>query len=359
VKNPIERLRETLLCGDAQKAALVFSERNRRYFTEFPATDGALLVTAEQAYLLMDFRYEEAARYRAKHCEVVGFSNLNGKLGELLQKHGVKAVYLETEQLSVAQARRFETAFAAYGAEAVLDDSLDGVIRAQRMIKSPEEVKKIEASQEITDAAFRHILPYIREGVTERELALEIEFFMRKNGADNVAFELIVAAGKNGSQCHAVPSENRVRKGDFVTMDTGALLDGYHSDMTRTVALGHVSDQQRAVYETVLRAQLAVIDGVRPGIPCCEVDRIARDLIEKDYPGTFGHGFGHGVGFEIHEWPRFAAHDSTPCAEGMVITDEPGIYLPAQYGVRIEDMLLITADGCRSLTKSPKELIEL
>ncbi|WP_322181674.1 M24 family metallopeptidase [Neglectibacter caecimuris] len=359
MKNPIERLRETLLCGDAQKAALVFSERNRRYFTEFPATDGALLVTAEQAYLLMDFRYEEAARYRAKHCEVVGFSNLNGKLGELLQKHGVKAVYLETEQLSVAQARRFETAFAAYGAEAVLDDSLDGVIRAQRMIKSPEEVKKIEASQEITDAAFRHILPYIREGVTERELALEIEFFMRKNGADNVAFELIVAAGKNGSQCHAVPSENRVRKGDFVTMDTGALLDGYHSDMTRTVALGHVSDQQRAVYETVLRAQLAVIDGVRPGIPCCEVDRIARDLIEKDYPGTFGHGLGHGVGFEIHEWPRFAAHDSTPCAEGMVITDEPGIYLPAQYGVRIEDMLLITADGCRSLTKSPKELIEL
>lgn len=359
MKNPIERLQETLLRGDTQKAALVFSERNRRYFTEFPATDGALLVTAEQAYLLMDFRYEEAARYRAKHCGIVGFSDLNGKLGELLEKHGVKAVYLETEQLSVAQARRFEKAFAAHGAEAVLDDSLDSVIRAQRMIKSPEEVQKIEASQEITDAAFQHILPYIREGVTERELALEIEFFMRKNGADNVAFELIVAAGKNGSQCHAVPSENQVRKGDFVTMDTGALLDGYHSDMTRTVALGRVSDQQRAVYETVLRAQLAVIDGVKPGMPCCEVDRIAREIIEKDYPGTFGHGLGHGVGFEIHEWPRFAAHDSTPCAEGMVITDEPGIYLPARYGVRIEDMLLITADGCRSLTRSPKELIEL
>ena len=127
--------------------------------------------------------------------------------------------------------------------------------------------------------------------------------------------------------------------------------------MTRTVALGQVSEEQKAVYDTVLKAHLAVIDQVKPGMPCCEVDKIARDIIEKDYPGTFGHGLGHGVGFEIHEWPCFSKTDSTPCAEGMVITDEPGIYIPAKYGVRIEDMLLITADGCRSLTKSPKELI--
>ena len=357
MKNPVERLAETLIHGDSQKAALVFSEKNRRYFTQFPASDGALLVTAGEAYLLMDFRYEEAASYKAQYCTVVGFDSLLEKLGELIQKHGIKSIYLETEQLSVAQARRFEKAFEKFGAQAVLDDSLDSAIRQQRMIKSPEEVKKIEASQEITDAAFSHILPYIKEGVTERELALEIEFFMRKNGAENVAFELIVAAGKNGSQCHAVPSDNRVQKGDFITMDTGALLDGYHSDMTRTVALGQVSPEQKAVYDTVLKAHLAVIDGVKPGMPCCDVDKIARDIIEKDYPGTFGHGLGHGVGFEIHEWPRFSKLDPTPCAEGMVITDEPGIYIPAKYGVRIEDMLLITAEGCRSLTKSPKELI--
>ncbi len=357
--NPTQRLAASLLHGDAQTAALVFSERNRRYFTLFPATDGALLVTAEHAYLLMDFRYEEAARMKAKNCEVVGFSNLMEKLGELIGRHGLKRIYLETEMLSVAQARRFEGAFAKFGAEAVLDDSLDDVIRLQRMIKSPEEVKKIEDSQAITDAAFSHILPYIREGVTERELALEIEFFMRKNGAENVAFDLIVAAGKNGSQCHAVPSENPVRRGDFITMDTGALLDGYHSDMTRTVALGHVSDEQRAIYNKVLEAHLAVIHRVKPGMPCCDVDKIARDIIEKDYPGSFGHGLGHGVGFEIHESPRFAATDSTPCRAGMVVTDEPGIYLPGKCGVRIEDMLLITEDGCRSLTKSPKELIEL
>ena len=127
--------------------------------------------------------------------------------------------------------------------------------------------------------------------------------------------------------------------------------------MTRTVALGQVSDEQKAVYDTVLKAHLAVIDYVKPGVVCSDVDKVARDIIEKDYPGTFGHGLGHGVGFEIHEWPRFGRGDSTLAAEGMVVTDEPGIYLPAKYGVRIEDMLLVTADGCRSLTKSPKELI--
>ena len=359
MKNPVERLADKLIAGDSQKAALLVSGNNRRYFTQFPSSAGALLITAEEAYLLMDFRYEEAAGYKAKNCQVVGFTSLPEKVGELLGKHGVKQVYMECQELSVAQARSFEKAFQKAGAQAVLDDTLDKAVREQRMIKSPEEVKKIEASQEITDAAFQHILPYIKEGVTERELALEIEFFMRRQGAEDVAFSLIVAAGKNGSQCHAVPSDNQVRQGDFITMDTGALLDGYHSDMTRTVALGKVSDEQRAVYEKVLEAHLAVFDAVKPGVPCCDVDKVARDIIEKDYPGTFGHGLGHGVGFDIHEWPRFSKLDKTPCAEGMVITNEPGIYLPAKFGVRIEDMLLVTADGCRSLTKSPKELIEL
>ena len=357
MKNPVERLAEKLIAGDSQKAALLVSGNNRRYFTQFPSSAGALLITAEEAYLLMDFRYEEAAGYKAKNCRVVGFTSLPEKVGELLQEHGVKQVYMECQELSVAQARSFEKAFQKAGAQAVLDDTLDKAVREQRMIKSPEEVKKIEASQEITDAAFQHILPYIKEGVTERELALEIEFFMRRQGAEDVAFSLIVAAGKNGSQCHAVPSDNQVHRGDFITMDTGALLDGYHSDMTRTVALGKVSDEQRAVYEKVLEAHLAVFGAVKPGVPCCDVDKVARDIIEKDYPGTFGHGLGHGVGFEIHEWPRFGRGDSTLAAEGMVVTDEPGIYLPAKYGVRIEDMLLVTADGCRSLTKSPKELI--
>lgn len=359
MKNPVERISEALLSGEKTKGALILSAQNRRYFTQFPSSAGALLITEGEAYLLMDFRYEEAARYKAKNCTVVGFQNMEDSLCELIQKHGLKEIYCEIATLSVARARTLEQCFTACGARAVLDSTLDDAIRSMRMIKSEEEVKKIEASQAITDAAFTHILDYIKEGVTERELALEIEFFMRRQGADDVAFGLIVAAGKNGSQCHAVPSDYQVQQGDFITMDTGALLDGYHSDMTRTVALGKVSDEQREVYNTVLKAQLAVIDGAKPGMPCNEVDRIARDIIESRYPGTFGHGLGHGVGFEIHESPRFNTLDTTLTAPGMVITDEPGIYLPAQFGVRIEDMLLITETGCRSLTKSPKELLEL
>lgn len=359
MKNPVAILSENLLKNESEKAALVFSETNRRYFTQFPATDGVLLVTTEKAYLLMDFRYAEAAEKEAKNCEVVLFESLAGKLKELIGKHGLKEIYLEMERLTLSQANRLKAAFTDAGAEAVIDKQLDTCIRAQRMVKSAAEVEKLKASQAITDAAFTHILPYIKEGVTERELALEIEFFMRHQGAEAVAFELIVVTGKNGSLCHGVPSDTKVQKGDLITMDTGALLDGYHSDMTRTVALGKISEEQRKVYETVLKAHMAVFDYVKPGVRCCDVDKVARDIIEKDYPGTFGHGLGHGVGFDIHEEPRFSRLDETLCEAGMVITNEPGIYLPGKFGVRIEDMLLVTADGCKTLTGSPKELIIL
>lgn len=359
MSNPAEKLQQMITGGDAQAAALVNFPNSRRYFTHFPSSDGVLFVTAGAVYLLVDFRYGEAAVKKAKNCEVICFTMLNDSLKELAAKHGVKRVYLEQEHLTVTQAKRFEKVFAEVSVETMLDETLDNAVRSLRMIKNPEEIAKLEESQQITDAAFTHILPYIKEGVTERDIALEIEFFMRKQGAEAIAFELIVAAGQNGSMCHAVPSDYAVQKGDFITMDTGALLDGYHSDMTRTVALGFVSDEQRTVYEKVLEAHLKVIDTVKPGIPCSQIDKVARDIIESEYPGTFGHGLGHGVGLEIHEEPRFSKFDDTHCAAGMVVTDEPGIYLPGKFGVRIEDMLLITETGCRSLTKSPKELIIL
>ena len=182
---------------------------------------------------------------------------------------------------------------------------------------------------------------------------------MRRNGAEGVAFELIVVSGANGSQCHGVPSEKKIESGDFVTMDIGALLDGYHSDMTRTVAVGEVTEDQRRVYQTVLDAQLAALAAAKPGAVCSSVDKAARDIIEKDYPGTFGHSTGHGVGVEIHEWPRFAASDSTTLLPGMVVTVEPGIYLAGRFGVRIEDMIAVTESGTENLTHSPKELIIL
>ena len=182
---------------------------------------------------------------------------------------------------------------------------------------------------------------------------------MRKLGADGNAFDPIVVTGGNGSQCHGIPGDTVIKKGDFITMDTGAMLRGYHSDMTRTVALGYVSDEQKAVYDTVLKAQLAAIDAVHAGVCCSDVDKVARDIIETPYPGTFGHGLGHGVGFEIHEWPRFSARDNTICEPGMVITVEPGIYIAGKCGVRIEDMIVVTEDGCRNLTHSPKALMIL
>lgn len=359
MKNPVMQLSELLLKDDPQQAALIHYDKNRRYFTHFPSSEGVLLVTAQGGHLLMDFRYAEAAAKQAENCEVLEFTSMAESLQRLLAQNGIQRVYLEEETLSLGRAKRFQQIIEKAGAEAVQNGDLDKAIRELRMVKTDYEVAKIEAAQEITDAAFKHILAYIREGVTEQEIALEIEFFMRKNGAEGVAFAPIVAAGANGSMCHAVPSDNRIKPGDFITMDTGALLDGFHSDMTRTVALGRVSPEQEKVYHTVLQAQLAAMEAVKPGVPCRDIDKIARDIIEKEYPGRFGHGLGHGVGFEIHEEPRFSVNDATPCKPGMVVTDEPGIYLPNQFGVRIEDMLLVTQEGCRSLTKSPKELMIL
>lgn len=358
MSNPVERLQKSIIGGDSQKAALVYSGINRYYLSGFSAYDGGvLLLTAEDAYLLMDFRYAEAARMKSRNVTVVEFEGLDKAVKALLLKHNIKTLQMEYDALPYGEAKHFEKLCADAGVTPVFDKALDNAIRAVRIQKSPEEIEKISAAQAITDAAFDHILPRIKAGVTERELALEIEFFMRKEGAEGMAFEPIVVAGANGSQCHGVPGDTKIKPGDFITMDTGALLDGYHSDMTRTVALGSVSDEQKAIYDTVLKAHLAAIEAVRPGVSCKAVDKVARDIIETPYPGTFGHGLGHGVGMEIHEWPRFSKLDETLCAEGMVITVEPGIYIPGRCGVRIEDMIVVTENGCRSLTHSKKELI--
>lgn len=357
--NHTKQLQETFLAAHPGGAALIQDPNNRRYFTGFPSSEGLLVITAEDAFLLVDFRYVEAAAKQAVHCQVLEFSNMAERLKALLKDLGCCRVFVEDENISLSRAKQFQNCCEELGIEAVLDEALDKAVMALRMIKSPDEVAKLEAAQAITDEAFTHILRFIRPGVTEKEIALELEFYMRRHGADGNAFDPIVAAGKNGSMCHAVPSDYVVQKGDLVTMDFGALLAGYHADMTRTVAVGEISPEQRKVYDTVLEAHNAARRAAKPGVPCRDIDKLARDIIDREYEGRFGHGLGHGVGLEIHEQPRFSRLDETLCAPGMVITDEPGIYLPDQFGVRIEDMLLITEDGCRSLTKSKKELIQL
>ncbi len=359
MKNPVERIRELLLKNHPERAAVVYTPHNRRYLTEFPSSDGALVITGDEAVLFQDSRYVEAAAEQAKYCEVRPFTNLYESVNEVIKKSGAKEVLFETQKLTYAVAARFAKELDAFGVKAVLDSQLDDACIAMRQIKSPEEIKKMEDAQAITDATFKHILGYLKEGVTEREIALEIEFHMRKLGAEGNAFDPIVVFGTNSSRPHGVPGDKKLAPGDFVTMDTGAMKAGYNSDMTRTVAFGYATDEMKALYNKVLEAQLAVIDALKPGMRCCDVDKIARDIIDAvpEYKGYFGHGLGHGVGFEIHEWPRFSRLDETLTQPGMVITDEPGIYIPGKFGVRIEDMLLVTEDGCKTMTGSPKELM--
>ncbi len=357
-----ERLQEALFGKGAPvpaDGALITSAPNCRYLSGFPSSSRMIFVTRGQAYFLTDFRYAEAARKKVRDCQVVEYKDSRKALSELIRRHDVKTLLFEYDKLSFGESENYRALCQALGVEPVFDKTLDSVLNDLRAIKQPDEIAKLKASQAITDAAFQHILPYIKEGVTERELALEIEFFMKKNGAEDIAFDLIVVSGANGSQCHGVPGAKPIAQGDFITMDTGAVLDGYHSDMTRTVALGHVSEAQRKVYDTVLKAQCAAVDAVRPNVSCRMVDWVARSIIDEDYCGAFGHSTGHSVGVEIHEWPCFAPACEALTKPGMVITVEPGIYLEGRFGVRIEDMVLVTEAGHENLTHSPKELIIL
>ncbi len=357
----IETLAKQLpLAADGGKvdALLVTSEVNRRYLTGFSSSAGMVLVTAEEGYFLTDSRYEEAARAKIRHCEVLGYERAFSALKILFEKHGVRRVAVERKEMSLADFSRYQSYFTEYSFDA--SPLLDGLLRDMRAIKSPDELAKLRQAQEITEAAYRHILPRIQPGVAEQDLALELEFFMRKNGAESVAFDLIVVSGAKSSMPHGVPDGKLVEKGDFVTMDTGAVVGGMHADMTRTVAVGAVTAEQREVYDIVLRAQLAAIAAVCDGVPCSEVDRAAREVIARaGYGPCFGHSTGHSVGFEIHEEPNFSPASADIARSGMVITVEPGIYLPGRFGVRTEDMVLVTPDGCQNLTRAPKELVIL
>jgi Xaa-Pro aminopeptidase len=218
----------------------------------------------------------------------------------------------------------------------------------------------MKAAQAIAEKTYDHIRGIIRVGMTEKEIALEMEMYSRQNGSEEAAFSFIVASGTNSSMPHAVPGNRRVERGDFITMDFGCTVGGYRSDMTRTLAMGTPSDKQREVYDLVLSAQLAALDAIKPGVVCKDVDKIARDLIDSSpYKGLFGHGLGHGVGLDIHESPNFNKSDETVLEPGMVLSVEPGIYLPGEFGVRIEDVVVITADGYENLMSSPKGLIVL
>lgn len=341
-------------------SALIISNENRRYFTDFVSSLGYLLVTRNDAYLLVDFRYGEAAKKNAKNCKVITYKKIGDTLKQLVYENSLHDIMLEGSAFTINQTAVIEEFIKAAGASTIKSDELDKIISRMRIIKTAEEADKIRQAQMITEEAFTETLKLIKEGVTERELALELEYKMRKMGADGVAFDLIVISGKKTSMPHGVPDNNKVRAGDFITFDIGAKVDGYHSDMTRTVAFGGVDSYQMRVYNTVLQAQLNALDAVKDGATCGFVDNAARSYIyQAGFEGCFGHSTGHGVGLEIHEAPYLSPKSEFVLHSGMVVTVEPGIYIPDKFGVRIEDSVVVTQDSCINLASLPKELIIL
>ena len=338
-------------------AAFINSAVNRRYYTGFPSSAGVLLVTRDDATIFLDSRYVEAGARTITDAHVVLTGDLTEQLNDYFEEHHIKTVGVESGYMTVEKLFSLRKVLRV---EMKDDPRLNSIILNQRRVKTPDEMEQIRAAQAITDKTFLHMLDFVKPGLSEKDLQLELDFYMLRNGATGLAFETILSAGVNGSMPHAVPGANVIKDGDFVTMDFGAAVNGYCSDMTRTVAVGKISDEQEAVYNLVYEAQTTAEAAVRPGLPCDEIDAVARRIIYgAGYEGKFGHGLGHALGLEIHEDPRFSptCHETT--VAGLVMSVEPGVYLEGRFGVRIEDIVQVTEDGCDVITQSEKKLIRL
>lgn len=339
-------------------AVIITSKENRRYFTGFNSSDGFLVITKKEAVFFTDSRYIEAAQNQIKICKTVLLKRVSETIAPYLKEKNIENVYLETERLTVAELNSLKKVFGFCKVEA--KEETDEAINKLRALKTEEEIENIKKAQKIAEAAFSHILKFIKVGVTEKEIALELDFYMLSHGAEAVSFETIAVSGKNSSMPHGVPTDKKIENGDFITMDFGAVYKGYHSDMTRTVIVGQPTEKQKEVYNTVLKAQKEALAVLKSGVACKFADETARNIINNaGYKENFGHGLGHGVGIEIHEAPNLSPYSNAVLEAGNIVTVEPGIYLPDEFGVRIEDMALITEDGFINLTSCEKELIIL
>lgn len=340
--------------------ALICDDINRRYFTGMKSSAGTLAVFRECAYLIIDFRYIEKARESVRDCEVILQEKLYDQLCGLMEKHKPEKILVESDRTTLSAFDSLKKGMGDLGKRLSGENTLSRIIGEMRSVKTNEELRLITNAQRIAEGAFEDILEFIKPGVTEREIALRLNDTMLRAGAEDISFETIALSGVNTSMPHGVPSEKPVERGEFVLMDFGAVCQGYHSDMTRTVAVGQLSEEMERIYGIVLAAQLAAIDIASAGITGKELDSTAREYISKEGFGeAFGHGLGHSVGLEIHESPCANTRDGTVLRENMVMTIEPGIYLPKKFGVRIEDFVAITPNSCRNLTNAPKNLIKL
>ncbi|XJS11394.1 M24 family metallopeptidase [Aerococcaceae bacterium WGS1372] len=352
MNNRVNKLRN-IMTNEGWDAFLVTTPKNVRYLTSFTGSAGNVLITPKESFFITDFRYDEQAKEQAKGFEVIIHGgNMYAEMNEILQAEGVRSVAIEADHMNVTTYARLSELF-----EPMLVQT-QGIIEEIREVKDEEEIELIRQAYEITDQAFEHILTFIKVGVSEIEVANELEHFLKEKGASGMSFDTIVASGVRSSMPHGVASDKLIEHGDMVTLDFGCYYNGYTSDMTRTIAVGEVNHELEKVYNIVLEAHNRVIEMTKAGMTGKEVDAIARDYItEQGFGENFGHTTGHGIGLDVHEGPAVASRNDQPLVVNNIITDEPGIYITGLGGVRIEDDLLVIEDGVESLNRSPKNLI--
>ena len=345
--NRCEKLYKAM--NEANLDAIIITDRpNVRYFSGFSGSAGYLVITPSAKILATDFRYIEQAGAQTADFEIKNITDF--ELADCFSK-GMRVGFENTSVL-----------YSEYMRFAKKVDNLvpvDTMLTDIRAVKNDEEIAFISRAAAIADKAFDHIVGYIQAGMTERQVALELEMFMRQNGADGLSFDTIVASGTRGSLPHAEPGENKLAQGDLVVLDYGCTVSGYCSDMTRTVAIGDTSDEQLRIYNAVKKVQQECLEMVRPGAVCKEIHDYSSKVLNGLYKDCYGHGLGHGVGLEIHERPNLNSRNEGILVPGNIVTVEPGLYVSGLCGVRIEDLVLVTEDGYRILSKSTKELVKI
>lgn len=353
-KERIEKLRKAM-DGRNLDAVLLIGDPNRNYLSGFTGNESFSLITQERAFFITDSRFTEQASQQVKDYEVLEYNKgttFVDFLSVLVKKNNVKKLGFEENIVSYSQ---YEILNDKLGCELV---PMKGMVEEIRIVKDDHELELIGEAAAVADRAFKHMLEFIKAGMTEREVGLELEFYMKKLGASDLSFPSIVASGVRSSLPHGQATEKVINKGEFLTLDFGCVYREYCSDMTRTVVIGKPSEKMVEIYNIVLEAEQLALKAYKPGVPAIEVDAVARNYIsKKGYGKNFGHSLGHGVGREIHEAPIIGYRNNRKLESGMVVSDEPGIYIPGFGGVRIEDLLVVTENGGKALSKSPKNLI--
>ncbi|MFW6028613.1 MAG: M24 family metallopeptidase [Halanaerobiales bacterium] len=350
LKKVLERLEDYEL-----DSFIIYNSLNIRYLSGFTGSSGYLYISKSKSVLLTDFRYIEQASNECEDFQVVDMlkDGFIRTISSIIEQDDVKIIGFEKQTVTYDE---FETLKKGIKGKELI--GISNFVETIRMIKDEEELKDIKKAVNIGDLAFKHLLGYIKPGITELDIALELEFFMKKQGADKLSFDSIVASGVHSSMPHAKPTNKKIEIGDLLTLDFGCVYNGYCSDMTRTIAIGKVDDKQKSIYDTVLEAQLKALDYIKSGVSGKDADEVSRNIIRNaGYGKYFGHGLGHAVGLNIHESPRLSPKEEKRLSKNMVVTVEPGIYIPGIGGVRIEDLVVVKDNGIKNYTKSSKELI--